>query len=78
MNFKEFAIASGQEELVDLLSGWPADRLIPDLYARPMGKLLKEFYVVGGMPGAVARRRGPHHPGVLGREARASASRLCR
>lgn len=54
MSFKEFAIASGRGELVDLLSEWPADRPIPDLYARPMGKLLKEFYVVGGMPDAVA------------------------
>ena len=30
-----------------------ADRVIPKLYSVPMKKLLKEFYVIGGMPEAV-------------------------
>lgn len=54
MNFKEFAIACGQGELIDMLADWSSDRPIPDLYARPMEKTLKEFYIVGGMPDAVA------------------------
>ncbi|MDO4290033.1 MAG: ATP-binding protein [Eggerthellaceae bacterium] len=54
MSFKEFAVACGQGGLVEMLSAWPSDRPIPELYARPMGKLLKEFYAVGGMPEAVA------------------------
>lgn len=54
MSFKEFAVACGQGELVEMLSGWTADRPIPELYARPMDMLLKEFYAVGGMPDVVA------------------------
>ena len=53
MNFKEFVIASGREDLVRLFEKWPVDRVIPDLYSVPMKKLLKEYYVVGGMPEAV-------------------------
>ena len=53
MNFREFAMACGKENLIRVLESWPADRAIPDLYAVPMRKLLKEFYVVGGMPEAV-------------------------
>lgn len=53
MNFKEFAMAAGGEELVKVLSDWPHDRAIPDLYSVPMKKLLKEYYIVGGMPEAV-------------------------
>lgn len=54
MSFKEFAIACGQGELMEMLSEWPSDRPIPELYTRPMNKLLKEFYAIGGMPDAVA------------------------
>lgn len=53
MNFKEFVIANGQEKLIDLFQDWPIDREIPEVHAAPMRKLLKEFYVVGGMPEAV-------------------------
>ncbi len=54
MSFKEFVIASEQKGLVELLSSWPCDREIPELYTHPMEKLLREFYAVGGMPDAVA------------------------
>lgn len=54
MNFKEFAVACGQGEIVNMLSTWPSDRPIPDLHLQPMSKLLREFYAVGGMPDAVA------------------------
>ncbi len=53
MSFKEFVIANGRNDLVDLLSEWPVDRKIPELYSKPMEDLLKEFYIVGGMPEAV-------------------------
>ncbi|MBR5678815.1 MAG: ATP-binding protein [Paludibacteraceae bacterium] len=53
MNFKEFVIANGREDLIDVLGTWPVDRPVPELYAVPMKNLLKEFYVVGGMPEAV-------------------------
>ncbi|MBR0420515.1 MAG: ATP-binding protein [Erysipelotrichaceae bacterium] len=53
MSFKEFVIASGREDLIETLQDWPVDRMIPDLYSVPMKKLLKEYYIVGGMPEAV-------------------------
>ncbi len=53
MNFKEFLIASEREDLVKIFENWPTDRAIPELYSIPMKKLLKEYYVVGGMPEAV-------------------------
>ena len=53
MDFREFVIAKGRDDLIRVFENWPADRDIPDLYSVPMKKLLKEFYVVGGMPEAV-------------------------
>ena len=53
MNFKEFVIANGREDLIKIFESWPLDREIPDLYSVPMKKLLKDFYIVGGMPEAV-------------------------
>lgn len=53
MDFREFVIAKGRDDLIRVFENWPADREIPDLYSAPMKKLLKEFYVVGGMPEAV-------------------------
>ncbi len=53
MSFKEFVIANDREDLIEVFNEWPIDRVIPDLYSVPMKKLLKEYYVVGGMPEAV-------------------------
>ena len=53
MDFGEFVLAKGRDDLIRVFWNWPADREIPDLYSVPMKKLLKEFYVVGGMPEAV-------------------------
>ena len=53
MNFQEFVIANGRQDLIKLFKSWPVDRVIPDLYSVPMKKLLKEYYIVGGMPEAV-------------------------
>ena len=53
MSFKEFVIANGRQDLIETFAEWSADREIPDLYSVPMKQLLKEYYVVGGMPEAV-------------------------
>lgn len=53
MSFKEFVIANGRPELIEALEKWPVDRPIPELYSVPMKQLLKEYYIVGGMPEAV-------------------------
>lgn len=53
MSFKEFVIANGREELIEVFGEWPTDREIPKLYSVPMEKLLKEYYIVGGMPEVV-------------------------
>ena len=54
LNFREFVLASGEELLLETLKSWPVGRPIPDLYFTPMKKLLKEYYLTGGMPEAVA------------------------
>ena len=53
MSFKEFVIASGRKDLIEILGNWSTDRAVPDLYAVPMKKMLKDYYIVGGMPEAV-------------------------
>lgn len=60
MNFREFAIACGMEDMIQTLSAWPLDREIPKLYAEPMTKLLKEFYIAGGMPEVVEAWSADH------------------
>ncbi len=53
MSFKEFVIANDRNDLIETLEGWPVDRAVPDLYSVPMKQLLKEYFIVGGMPEAV-------------------------
>ncbi|WP_026659216.1 ATP-binding protein [Butyrivibrio sp. AC2005] len=53
MSFKEFVIANDRRDLIEVFENWPTDRVIPELYSVPMTKLLKEYYIVGGMPEAV-------------------------
>ena len=53
MSFKEFAIACGRNDMIEVMKKWPIDREVPELYSAPMKKLLKEYYIVGGMPEAV-------------------------
>ena len=53
MNFKEFLTALGQEQYINLFAEWPIDREIPPSYAKPLEHLLKEYYIVGGMPEVV-------------------------
>lgn len=60
MNFREFVLACGHGSYLQLLSDWPTDRPIPDLYTVPMTRLLKEYYAVGGMPEAVLEWSDSH------------------
>lgn len=53
MNFREFVIANGRDDLINLFAEWPIDRPVPDLYAIPAKDLLKKYYVIGGMPEVV-------------------------
>lgn len=53
MSFKEFIIANGRADLIDIFKEWPIDREIPKLYTVPMEELLKAYYIVGGMPEVV-------------------------
>lgn len=53
MNFREFLIACGHEKYIDLFSEWSIDKEIPEVYSEPLKRLLKEYYVVGGMPEVV-------------------------
>lgn len=39
--------------MIEVFDKWPVDRVIPDLYSVPMKKLLREYYIVGGMPEVV-------------------------
>lgn len=53
MSFKEFVIANDRADLIEIFDEWPVDRVIPEIYSVPMKKLLKEYYIVGGMPEVV-------------------------
>lgn len=53
MSFREFVVANGHENLVELFADWDMNREIPEVYARPLEQLLKEYYAVGGMPEVV-------------------------
>lgn len=53
MSFKEFAVACGEEDLINVLEDWSVDREIPEVYSAPMKKMLKDYYIIGGMPEAV-------------------------
>ncbi|MCR5608746.1 MAG: ATP-binding protein [Lachnospiraceae bacterium] len=54
MSFREFLIASGEEKYIELFKEWPVEREIPQIYTKPLERLLKEYYIVGGMPEVVS------------------------
>lgn len=53
LSFKEFIVANGQQKYIELMDNWDPQREIPELYRRPLEHLLKEYYLVGGMPEVV-------------------------
>lgn len=60
LSFKEFVVANGQEKYIELLNNWNSDRELPEAYSRPLEQLLKEYYVVGGMPEVVQEYVNTH------------------
>ena len=60
MNFREFVVANGQEKYVEVLKEWDGGREIPEVYSRPLEHLLREYYVVGGMPEVVQEYVNTH------------------
>lgn len=60
MSFREFVVANGGEKYIELLTDWNDGREIPDVYARPLEQMLKEYYVVGGMPEVVQEYVNTH------------------
>ena len=65
LNFREFLMANGSEEYLELLKAWPTDRPIPALYTEPLTRCLKEYYTVGGMPEAVKEWCDSHDMSVV-------------
>ncbi len=53
MNFKEFLKACNEADMIATFENWAIDRVIPESYSAKMTKLLKDYYIVGGMPEAV-------------------------
>ena len=53
MSFDEFIIAMGEEKYIQLFENWQTDREIPSVYTEKFERLLKEYYIVGGMPAVV-------------------------
>ncbi|MBP3468927.1 MAG: ATP-binding protein [Lachnospiraceae bacterium] len=53
MNFREFIQACGEEKYIELFKTWQVDREIPEVYTKPLERILKNYYIVGGMPEAV-------------------------
>ncbi|MCR4595317.1 MAG: ATP-binding protein [Lachnospiraceae bacterium] len=62
MSFKEFVIANGRTDLIEIFNDWPIERSVPELYSKPMWSLLKDYYIVGGMPEAVKTWIETHDP----------------
>lgn len=61
LSFREFLMAVGYENHIEMFSNWPADREIPPAYAKELEHLLKEYYIVGGMPEAVNEYTETHN-----------------
>ncbi len=53
MSFREFLAACGEERYIELFSDWAPDRELPPVFSQPLEHLLKEYYLVGGMPEVV-------------------------
>lgn len=53
MNFREFLQAIGEEKYIDFFEQWDINREIPEIYTKTLERLLKSYYVIGGMPEVV-------------------------
>lgn len=61
MSFKEFVVANGQEKFIEIFDNWDSEREIPEVFSRPLKQLLKEYYIVGGMPEVVQEYVNTHN-----------------
>ena len=61
MSFREFVEANGQGKYIEILNDWDCEREIPEVYSRPLEQLLKEYYLVGGMPEVVQEYINTHN-----------------
>jgi predicted AAA+ superfamily ATPase len=55
MSFYEFVLANQEEMLLDYMEQLNAKTAVPQMFADKMTTLLKTYFVVGGMPQAVAK-----------------------
>ena len=53
MTFCEFALANGKAALIDGLQQYDPCSCLPDIYMQELQILLKQYYIVGGMPESV-------------------------
>ena len=60
MTFYEFARANRGGELLEVLADMELEREIPVVYAERMKDLLRQYFIVGGMPAAVSVWSGDH------------------
>lgn len=61
LSFSEFLRADGGEAFYSGIQKYELDRELPELYRINLEKALKNYYVVGGMPEAVAKWIKTHH-----------------
>jgi len=55
MSFYEFALASGEEAMLSFLAALGREKPVPEAFAGRLTDLLTAYYIVGGMPEAVAK-----------------------
>lgn len=55
MSFYEFALANGEEKMLAFLSGLGREKPVPETFTGRLTDLLAAYYIVGGMPEAVAK-----------------------
>lgn len=61
MTFSEFLRADGGEALLDGVRKYAVNKPLPELYTAALGKALRYYYVVGGMPEVVGKWSGTHN-----------------
>ena len=55
LSFFEFALANGEEEMLSFLAGLHREKPVPETFTGRLTDLLTAYYIVGGMPEAVAK-----------------------
>lgn len=60
MSFKEFLVADGLENILQIVEGFEITREIPEAFTAPLAKALKNYYLVGGMPEVVKKWIATH------------------